>query len=98
MKNNLVFPNLPLCQLQNSSKKRILYPRSPADFTRITEWIAVGHSNDQIFERIQTEWRSEVTEFMDTIFCAFCAQEILSATCIECGMSDYSEYRSKNEK
>lgn len=63
-------------------------PRTIADHTQITEWVMMGLSNEEVFNRMTNSiWRSETVIIQGHEFCAACSRYIVLDWCIHCGQT-----------
>ena len=70
---------------QMNMSQTIYYPQTKADFLQITEWIALGRTNEEIFTIISDpSWRTNTIEFQGELFCDVCGRLIPKDYCAGC--------------
>lgn len=67
-------------------------PRTKQDFDQISEFVALGFTDAQVFEKLcNPKWRSDLVEFRGELFCVTCNSIISPNWCQECGEADWRQ-------
>lgn len=67
-------------------KPRLFLPCTDQDFALINRLMWVGTSNEEILSRLRNRnWRSEMSELLESFRCALCNQIPSPRICHDCG-------------